>query len=376
MMKKILLLTLAPLTLSLHAAFIMEKNKPLTKIQVTSNNEDITVDEEPNTQVALAFSKTEIDLGKTSLVEEDKHLAKRYTITAPYFKPTGWDALNIKDKQEEGVNWVKQYELRQFNYSAYWAEYHSEYFSDGSSTPKPYKERKDTQDFTDEAAKYGMTHQRILDDSGKILRHNFRLQPKNGTNETYRVEMYEYNRMKFGTMKMGLKIEKFKMGEDDNHVTFMQIHELSQGYPFLMVNADRYQGESTRRIYALISYGPGKTDDIDRRSRRIELGTSEELEAASPTNPVYTGIRLFKDTDDTWKVAIWVGSKMIEFPVPERWVDTQPYFKTGLYVRTQPHTNLEMEISAANVVKDYSEVMTSQPASSQTDNTGNYSDWQ
>jgi len=43
MMKKILLLTLAPLTLSLHAAFIMKKDKPLTKIQTTSNNEDITV---------------------------------------------------------------------------------------------------------------------------------------------------------------------------------------------------------------------------------------------------------------------------------------------------------------------------------------------
>ena len=187
--------------------------------------------------------------------------------------------------------------------------------------------------------------------------------------------MYEYNRMAFGSMKMGLKIEKFKMGANDNHVTFMQMHELTRAYPFLMVNADRYQGESTRRIYALVSYGPGKSEEVDKRARRIEIGTSEELEASSPSNPVYIGCRLFKDTDNVWKVGVWVGSKMIEFPVPERWKGHMPYFKTGLYVRTQPHTNLEMEISAANVKKDYSELMTSQPASSQTNNTGNYSDW-
>jgi len=83
MMKKILLLALAPLTLSLHAAFIMEKNKPLTKIQVTSNNEDIPVltTQEPSTTAPNIIEEDSTTLGKKIFeINFTRHPVGIYTV--------------------------------------------------------------------------------------------------------------------------------------------------------------------------------------------------------------------------------------------------------------------------------------------------------
>ena len=112
-MKKLLLITLVPMTLSLQGAFVMKKGQPLTRIEQTIETIETTKPtiNESTPSEEVGFTKTPIPLGKTSLKKEDKHLVTRYSITAPFFKPTGWDDMNVESNPKVGVNWVKQYEL-------------------------------------------------------------------------------------------------------------------------------------------------------------------------------------------------------------------------------------------------------------------------
>lgn len=73
-MKKLLLITLVPMTLSLHAAFVMKEGQPLTKIERNTENIKPTIDEPA---VIKDYSKT---LGKKIFeIDFNKHPTGTYT---------------------------------------------------------------------------------------------------------------------------------------------------------------------------------------------------------------------------------------------------------------------------------------------------------